>query len=88
MAIIARGMPCSICKQPLRDGEAVVGSPHFIHEPSHHLWMFSDSGMHQSCFISWEHAAEFRTIFNERWNTEMPQFPREMLADGSIISKK
>jgi len=43
--------------------------------------------MHQSCFRSWEHAEEFRKLYNTIWPTLVPHAPREMLKDGSIVTK-
>jgi hypothetical protein len=87
MAILIEGRTeCSLCGRILARGEEVVATPHFMRDESHPLWRFSDSAMHRSCFVAWEHAGEFRSLFNELWPRLMPQHPREMLADGSIVT--
>jgi len=88
MALLIRGKTkCSICERVSESGDAWVGTPHFIADQNHHLWKFSDSAMHQSCFRSWEHAEEFRKLYNTIWPTLVPHAPREMLKDGSIVTK-
>lgn len=59
--------------------------PHFIGDEAHPLWRFSDSAMHRSCFKGWSHVEEFRSAYNEIWPKIMPNHPREMRPDGSII---
>ena len=88
MALLIRGKTkCSICQTVIEDGQAWVGTPHFLTDEKHHLWKFSDSAMHQSCFQAWEHKEEYRRLYNEIWPTLIPHHPREMLADGSIVAK-
>lgn len=86
MAIVILGSSeCSICKRVLDDSEPIVLFPHFIEDDTHPLWRHSDSGVHKACFLTWEHADEFRRIFNETWNRLVPDHPRRMLEDGEII---
>jgi hypothetical protein len=85
MAIILLGKTtCSLCNQLLRGDEDILGFPHFIHDPLHPLWRFSDSGMHKECFLSWENAEAFRNLYNELWPKLVPQHPRRMRDDGEI----
>ena len=87
MAIIIEGKTeCDLCGSILAQGDEVVATPHFIRDEAHELWRFSDSAMHRSCFVAWERAGEFRSLYNELWPTLMSQHPREMLADGSIVA--
>lgn len=85
--IIAGASKCSICDAVLARGEDVIGTPHFIHDSSHPLWPFSDSGMHRACFLAWPKASEFRAAYNDLWNREVPDHPREMLRDGTIVDR-
>lgn len=86
MAIIIRGATaCSLCEAVLAEGEDIIGSPHFIHDQCHRLWRFSDSGMHRVCFMAWSEAPEFRAAYNDLWNKLVPEHPREMLSDGTIV---
>jgi hypothetical protein len=59
--------------------------PHFIWDKAHPLWRFSDSAMHRACFAGWDQAAQFRGIYNDVWPTIMPNHPRQMRSDGTII---
>jgi hypothetical protein len=59
--------------------------PHFIWDEAHPLWRFSDSAMHRTCFAGWDQAGQFRGIYNEVWPKIMPNHPREMRSDGTII---
>lgn len=64
MALLALGMSkCPICNEVLHPGQAIVATSHFIGDPADHLWRFSDSGMHVSCFADWEHRDEFATRY-------------------------
>lgn len=86
MAMIFEGLTtCSICEGLLDDKRAYVGFPHFIDDMNHPLWRFSDSGMHQDCFLNWPHAKEFRDVFNDVWPKAFPSKPRKMLEDGQIV---
>jgi hypothetical protein len=88
MAIILRGKTlCSICGQTLLDGEAIVASPHFIHDEHHPLRKFSDSGMHRTCFIGWSKATAFRAAYHELWPKLVPNHPRSMMEDGTIVDE-
>jgi hypothetical protein len=86
MAIHIRGKTrCSICGEVIRDGEDWVGTPHFLHDDKHPLWRFSDSSMHRVCFVTWEHAEEFRDLYDRLLNELVPAHPRRMLGDGTIV---
>jgi hypothetical protein len=88
MAVWIRGKTaCSICQEIIEDGQAWVGTAHFIQDDKHPLWRFSDSAMRQVCFRTWEHAEEYRKLYNEIWPNMVPHHPREMLEDGSIVPK-
>lgn len=86
MAVVVRGKTgCSLYQNVFGAEDDIVSTPHFIWDEGHPLWRFSDSGMHRSCFLSWEHSDDFRAEYNVTWPKIMPRHPREMLADGSII---
>jgi hypothetical protein len=78
---------CSACRQVIDSSEQPVLFPHFV-PMGHALWEYSDSSMHQSCFTSWEHRADFVALFNASrgqlvWGNGVRQ---RMQADGSIRS--
>lgn len=55
MVIIVRGASqCSICGRVLETGQSLIGFPAFLPQDDE-LWKFSDSGMHEQCFETWEH---------------------------------
>lgn len=65
MAILIIGKSeCSICGKTLNESDDIVATTHFIHDQDHPLWRYSDSGMHRSCFLSWEHRLQFVTLYN------------------------
>jgi hypothetical protein len=65
MALIYPNMPCSICREPLREGDDIVATTHFIGDLTDPLWRFSDSAMHRSCFDRWEHRDEFTRRYRQ-----------------------
>lgn len=65
MALLMWGVSrCSICRELLVEGQPIVATTHFIGDPADHLWRFSDSGMHASCFAGWEHRNEFAARYH------------------------
>lgn len=65
MALIIQGKTkCSICNATLNEGDNIVMCPHFISDPNDRLWRFSDSGMHKTCFLEWEHRENFVKKYN------------------------
>lgn len=63
MAMIFEGVTtCSICDQLLT--EPIVAWGHFVSDKSDPLWRYSDSAMHQRCFLSWPKRDEFRARQN------------------------
>jgi hypothetical protein len=86
MAIVVRGKTgCVLCETIFSATDEIVAFPHFVSEKDHPLWRFSDSAMHQSCFLGWDRATEFRSAYNEIWPRIMPNHPRQMQLDGSIV---
>jgi hypothetical protein len=60
VALLALGVSrCSICREVLHPGQAIVATTHFIADEADPLSRFSDTGMHAECFAGWEHRAEF-----------------------------
>lgn len=65
MAVINEGSTrCSLCDRLLNPAEKIVAFGHFISDQSDPLWRFSDSAMHQSCFLAWPKKEEFRARQN------------------------
>jgi hypothetical protein len=86
MAIIVGGVTeCPVCGTAILPDDAFWNFPHFIQDPSHPLWRFSDCGMHRRCFQGWEHAEAYRAAFDILWPRLVPNHPRRMVADGSIV---
>lgn len=65
MAIILRGKTeCAICSDIIIDDDDIIATSHFIADDQDALWRFSDSLMHRSCFLVWDHRAAFVAKFN------------------------
>ena len=80
MALLLRGedgeflLNCPICNQPLR--EPIYATTHFLSDETHHLWPFSDAGMHWDCFVEWGHRDEFADLyFESKKSWENPLWP-------------
>jgi len=71
MALLDPGMPCPLCGKPLRGGEDIVATSHFIADASDPLWRYSDAAMHRSCFDVWEH----RDVFTQRYRAHQRKWP-------------
>lgn len=89
MAIIAWGYTrCPLCEELLLETDLLVATSHFMNDPFHDLYRFSDAAMHRSCFLEWDKRQEFVQLFNEI--AEARQFEGDaydqMLADGEVIS--
>ena len=70
MALILLGKTeCSICGVVLYEGDALVATTHFIADHNDPLWRFSDSAMHKSCFLEWEHRRSFVKKYNDTVGT-------------------
>ena len=66
MGIIIYGSSkCSLCGRVLHEVDDLIGFWAFIAQNAHHLWEYSDSAMHKSCFISWPHRDEFIELHNQ-----------------------
>ena len=66
MAIVLRGKTeCSVCGRVIKGGDEIVSTSHFISDKNDELWRFSDSAMHRSCFLEWDHRAEFVARYNQ-----------------------
>ena len=59
MALIFINMPCSLCREPIRVGDDIVATTHFISNGSDPLFCFTDSVIHRVCFDHWEFRDEF-----------------------------
>lgn len=86
MAIVVGGKTkCSVCGHIIAGSDDIVMFPHFIWDEAHPLWRFSDSAMHRRCFADWDQAERFQSIYNETWPEIMPNHPRKMQSDGTIV---
>jgi hypothetical protein len=52
---------CALCNKLLND--PIFATTHFLGDPSHHLFAYSDAAMHWDCYAKWEHQAEFAELF-------------------------
>lgn len=52
--------PCALCGQPLE--LPIFATSHFIGNPLHKLFPFSDAAMHWRCYAQWEHRPEFARL--------------------------
>lgn len=87
MAIIFLGKSdCALCKRVLAASDQIAMFPPFIADTTHPLRHFSDSAMHQECFDAWEHRSEFVAAYNSLWTKAVPNHPRVMLPNGSIVN--
>jgi hypothetical protein len=89
MAVIVPGLKCPLCGSVLGDGAELAATTHFIGDPNHHLWRFSDAAMHRKCFASWEHRTEFIDLYNDTLGMQVwgDGTRHHMHPDGSITSE-
>jgi len=66
MALIFLGKTeCSLCGNVIMEDDEIVATSHFIADSNDPLWRFSDSGMHRSCFLTWDQRTAFVNKFNQ-----------------------
>ena len=80
---------CSLCKGIIEANQPLVTSSHFIADPNHLLYRFSDSAMHYECFQEWPLRAEFvaeynRTVGSKVWGNGTRHVMRE---DGVVVTE-
>ena len=83
MALVYIDMPCSLCGQPIRDGDVYVACAHFIYEGP--LSRQSDSGMHRHCFDAWEHREEFTRRYRKFWASIRPDVEHDWPDSGTCV---
>ena len=54
---------CALCGAPLTD--PIFATSHFLGDPSHDLYRFSDAAMHWNCYIQWPDQARFASLYFE-----------------------
>ena len=72
VALFSVNMPCSLCREPIRVGDDIVGTTHFIGDATDPLWRYSDSVMHRRCFDAWEHRDEFARRYRQTMGAMYP----------------
>jgi hypothetical protein len=89
MALVLRGKSkCSLCDQIIEKDDPIVMTSHFVTDAQDPLWRFSDSTMHQKCFLPWDQ----RALFVEKFNLVMSTITwvngayHHMNNDGSITT--
>jgi len=90
MAVIVLGLTCCpLCGKVLKASDPLVTTSHFMTDPFHPLWPFSDAAMHKSCFLQWERREEFVRLYNDA--SALRQFESDasdrMLEDGEIVAR-
>jgi len=65
MALIYKGIKCSICHKVIEDLHDIVATTHFIFDQNDPLWPYSDSAMHPACFSAWALRDEFVARYND-----------------------
>lgn len=88
MAIVCTGITrCPLCGEALEEADPLVATSHFMTDPFHPLWSFSDTAMHKPCFLQWERREEFIRLFNDAM--ALAQYDNETLyvmqEDGEVI---
>src|SRR5215475_9390427 len=89
MALILMGITkCALCDSVLKVDDAIVATSHFIADPQHPLWRFSDAAMHKTCFLNWDQRRAFVDLFNQivgsvTWGNGTKHLMRD---DGAIVS--
>jgi hypothetical protein len=77
---------CSICGVVVESDEKYHATTHFIGDDRDPLWRFSDSVMHEHCFLAWP----LRQTFVDRYNATVGKITagngnyQRMETDGSI----
>ena len=85
MAMIFIGQStCSICGKILEENQSITGFPPFIEDSNHELFEYSDSGMHEACFMNWRFKTQFINAYNKHYELRYRGM-RKMLDDGTII---
>ena len=72
MALFYIGCPCSLCGEPVRVGDDIVATTHFIGDATDPLSRYSDSVMHRRCFDVWEHRDEFARRYRQTMGSIYP----------------
>lgn len=54
---------CPLCGVALDD--PIFSTSHFIGDPNHKLWRFSDAAMHRRCYVEWDYQSEFAQLYFE-----------------------
>ena len=66
MALLLRGKTeCALCGEVIGATDEVVGTQHFISDPSDTFFRYSDAVLHKTCFEAWEQRAEFLARYEE-----------------------
>jgi hypothetical protein len=63
--IISEKTEYALCHVVLKENEKIISTSHFIADTEYPLWRFSDSAMHQNCFLEWDKRQTFVDKYNE-----------------------
>lgn len=67
MAMIVIGhSTCFVCDQVLKEDDEIFATSHFMDNPKHPLYPYSDAPAHKRCWLTWKHRAEFTALYNQR----------------------
>jgi hypothetical protein len=69
------GQDCPLCGVPMSEDDHLFATSHFIADPDHDLWRFSDACMHWHCYATWAHRRRFARLYFEakvEWSGRNP----------------
>jgi hypothetical protein len=81
------GQPCPLCGVKMTTADRRFATSHFIADPAHDLWQYSDAVMHWDCYARWEHRPRFARMFfaaNRGWSGTNPYWG-VALADEDVL---
>jgi hypothetical protein len=88
MALILRGKSkCALCDLVISENDQIVATSHFIADAADPLWRFSDSAMHERCFLGWDQRELFIEKFNQIVSETRGDTYHHMNDDGTIVSR-
>ncbi|HUW56784.1 MAG TPA: hypothetical protein VMZ92_09120 [Planctomycetota bacterium] len=75
---------CALCDKVLSD--PIFATTHFIEDLNHHLYQYSDAGIHWDCYAKWEFQEEFASLYFEavRGSPRDRRFWRVLAESGDI----
>ena len=85
------GQECPLCGVSMSHGDRRFATSHFIADPDHDLWRFSDAVMHWDCYARWEHRPRFGRMYfesNVEWAGSNPYWGIAHRDDRVLVTVK